>query len=173
MPAGRIAGILLLAGTAAACGDDTAARDCQQPGDPKRQAEACTRVIASDSKSAKAYNNRCLAYNQMDQHEKALADCNQAIRLDPNSASAYNNRGWAYEMTRQFDLALKDYGKAIQLDVPLSYSLANTSREPLGEWMYATTGPVLLNAKTTFSALTEEATAPPTLCHAVPLNLRT
>ena len=126
MPVGRIASILLLAGTAAACGgDDTAARDCQQPGDPKRQAEACTRVIASDPKSGKAYNNRCLAYNQMDQHDKALADCNQAIRLDPNNASAYNNRGWAYEMTRQYDPALKDYSKAIQLDPKFATAYAN------------------------------------------------
>ena len=95
----RMTCILLLAVSTTACGDDSAARDCQQPGrDPKRQAAACTQVIAADPKSAKAYNNRCFAYNEQAQYEKSLADCNMSIKLDPRDASAYNNRGVAYEM---------------------------------------------------------------------------
>ena len=101
---------------ASACGDDSAARDCQQPGrDAKRQAAACTQVIAADPKSSKAYNNRCNAYNELEKYEKSLADCNMAIKLNPRNSSAYNNRGVAYEMRGELDQALEDYSKAIAL----------------------------------------------------------
>ena len=121
----RILCVLVLAFSAAACGDDTAARDCQQPGDPKRQAAACTLVIAADPKSAKAYNNRCFAYNEQAQYANSLADCNMAIKLDPRNASAYNNRGIAYEMRGEFDPALMDYNKAIELNPKFAVAFAN------------------------------------------------
>src|SRR5262245_9633191 len=114
----RIAGLLiLLAGSAAGCGEDqAAARDCQNPPNARRQVEACTQVIIDRPNSAQAYNNRCQAYNQLEQPRNALPDCNEAIRLQPNNASAYNNRGWAREIGKEYDLALKDYDKAIGLD---------------------------------------------------------
>jgi len=104
----------------------TSARDCDAPGNWKRQVEACTQVIAADNpKSALAYNNRCQAYNQMDEPAKALPDCNAAIKLAPRNASAYNNRGWAYEIRKEFDLALADYDKAIEIDPKFALAYAN------------------------------------------------
>jgi tetratricopeptide (TPR) repeat protein len=125
----RIVGVLLLAGSAAACGEDqTAVRDCQSPPTVKRQIEACTRVIAdkpNKTKLSMAYSNRCQAYNQIEDAGTALPDCNMAIKLDPDNASAYNNRGWAHEIRKQYDLALKDYDKAIELDPKFAVAFAN------------------------------------------------
>jgi tetratricopeptide (TPR) repeat protein len=124
----RIAGVLLLAGSAAACGEDERAiRDCQSPshGDMKRLIQACTQMIADRPRSSLAYANRCQAYNQLDDPSTALPDCTKAIQLDPYNASAYNNRGWAYEIRKQYDLALKDYDKAIELDPKFAVAFAN------------------------------------------------
>ena len=117
--------VLMLGFGAAGCSDDTAARDCTQPRNIKRQIEACTTVIADNPKSAQAYNNRCQAYNQIEEPAKALPDCNMAIKLEPRNASAYNNRGWAYEIRKEYDQALKDYSKAIEIDARFALAYAN------------------------------------------------
>lgn len=118
--------VLIVAFAAAACGDDTAAaKDCSQPRNAKQQVEACTKLIAGNAKSAEAYNNRCQAYNQLEETGKALADCNAALKLEPRNASAYNNRGWAYEIRKEYDLALADYGKAIEINSRFALAYAN------------------------------------------------
>lgn len=118
--------VLIVAFAAAACGDDTAAtRDCSQPRNAKQQIEACSKLIASNSKSAEALNNRCQAYNQLEETGKALADCNAALKLEPRNASAYNNRGWAYEIRKEYDLALADYSKAIEINSRFALAYAN------------------------------------------------
>jgi tetratricopeptide (TPR) repeat protein len=116
---------VLLGVGAAACSDDSAARDCSQPRNIKRQIEACTTVIADNPKSAQAYNNRCQAYNQIEEPQKALPDCNMAIKLEPRNASAYNNRGWTHEIRKDYDQALKDYSKAIEIDARFALAYAN------------------------------------------------
>ncbi|HWE17411.1 MAG TPA: tetratricopeptide repeat protein [Hyphomicrobiaceae bacterium] len=130
MPVWRAIPILILALFAAGCGEDpmVAVQDCQQPKSWRSQVDACTKVIESKpkaSQAAKAYDNRCQAYNQLDQPDKAIPDCDMAIKLQPRSASAYNNRGWAREIRKEFDLALVDYGKAIELDPKFALAYAN------------------------------------------------
>lgn len=120
----RCACFLLLACGVAAC-DDSAKQDCQQPADTRRQVEACTQVISADPKQSKAYNNRCYAYNELQQYEKALHDCNMAIKLAPGSFSAYNNRGVTHEMQGNLDEALKDYDKAVELNPRFAGAMAN------------------------------------------------
>ncbi len=118
--------VLIVAFVTAACGDDTAAaRDCTQPRNAKQQVEACTKLIAGNPKSAEALNNRCQAYNQLEEPAKALPDCTAAIKLQPSNASAYNNRGWAYEIRQEYDLALADYSKAIQINSRFALAYAN------------------------------------------------
>ena len=118
--------VLIVAFAAAACGDDTAAaRDCSQPRNAKQQIEACSKLIASNPKSAEALNNRCQAYNQLEETGKALADCNAALKLEPRNASAYNNRGWSYEIRKEYDLALADYTKAIEVNSRFALAYAN------------------------------------------------
>ena len=120
------AGLLLLGLGLTGCGQDTtAARDCTQPRNPKHQIEACTRVISANAKSAEAFNNRCQAYNQLEDTNKAIADCNAALKLEPRNASAYNNRGWAREIRREYDQALADYTKAIEINSRFALAYAN------------------------------------------------
>lgn len=121
----RIACLLLLAGSAAACGDDPQIKACQDGRDPRKQLAACTKVINSDPKLAEAHNNRCFANNELQQYDKSLIDCNTAIKLDPRNASAFNNRGVAYEMQGEFDPALSDYNKAITLYPKFATAYAN------------------------------------------------
>jgi tetratricopeptide (TPR) repeat protein len=42
-----------------------------------------------------AFNNRGLAYADLEQFEKAIQDYNQAIELNPKDFNAFNNRGTA------------------------------------------------------------------------------
>lgn len=121
----RIACLLVLAASAAACGDDPQIKACQDGRDPRKQHAACTKVISSDPKSAEAHNNRCFANNELQQYDKSLIDCNTAIKLDPRNASAFNNRGVAYEMQGEFDPALSDYSKAITLYPKFATAYAN------------------------------------------------
>ena len=44
----RVACVLLLAAATSACGDDPQIAECQQNTNPKRQAEACTKVIRAN-----------------------------------------------------------------------------------------------------------------------------
>jgi tetratricopeptide (TPR) repeat protein len=125
MPLRHATCLLVIALGAAACGDDSAARECQDPTNPRRQVAGCTRLIASEPKSAKAYNNRCQAHNELREYEKSVADCDMAIKLSPGNASAYNNRGVAYEMKGEFDAALKDYDKAVALSPRFAVAYAN------------------------------------------------
>ena len=50
-----------------------------------------------------AFNNRCRAYNDNNETDRAIADCTDAIRLDPNYAGAYDNRGIAYRTKSDYD----------------------------------------------------------------------
>ena len=77
----RIACLLLLAGSAAACGDDPQIKACQDGRDPRKQLAACTKVINADPKMGEAHNNRCFANNELQQYDKSLIDCNTAIKL--------------------------------------------------------------------------------------------
>ena len=65
---------------------------------------------------AMAYNNRGTAYNNLNQHERAIQDLDAAIKLDPNYSWAYNNRGFAYAHLNQYKRAIQDYDAAIQLN---------------------------------------------------------
>ena len=123
----RIACLSIVASSAAACGDDRAALGlgCQDPADARRQVSACTKLIAVDPKHRKAYDNRCQAYNQLEQYDKALADCDMAIKLTPSTASPYNNRGVTHEMRGDYEAALKDYDKAVELNPRFAGAFAN------------------------------------------------
>ncbi len=61
------------------------------------------------------YNNRGVAYREIDDLPKALEDYNTAIQLNPDFAEAYNNRGRVYGDTSNLPNAISDYNKAIKL----------------------------------------------------------
>lgn len=96
----------------------------------------CTAVIDAAGKGdkravkrlAKAYFHRGVAYNGLDQHDKAVADLSQAIQLKPKFARAWYQRGNAHADKGQFDPAIADYDQALQLKPKNARALANRCR---------------------------------------------
>jgi tetratricopeptide (TPR) repeat protein len=62
-----------------------------------------------------AYLNRGLAYNQLGQYDKAIADCTKAIELEPDLADAYYNRAIAHRKNGDRVKADADHVSAKQL----------------------------------------------------------
>jgi len=89
----------------------------------------CTALIESEPASAQdraaGYSNRCWAYSDKGDPDRAIADCNEAIRLDPKLANAYLNRGKAYSDKDDFDRAIADYDQAIKLNPKSSMAYNN------------------------------------------------
>ena len=81
---------------------------------PQKAIDYWGRAIRSKQNTAKAYNNRGLAYHDLKQYEKAVEDFSQAIKLDPAHVAAYNNRGNAYYEMSEYELALIDFNRSIK-----------------------------------------------------------
>jgi hypothetical protein len=86
-----------------------------QYSDPNKAKTYWDRAIAANSKAAEAYNNRGLAFYNMEQHQQAIVDFNQAIQINPKYAEAYNNRGNAYYALRQYQQAEAQYTESLKL----------------------------------------------------------
>lgn len=84
--------------------------------DPNKAVNYWNRAISSNQKSAEAYNNRGIAYQQLKQYRKAVDDYSRAIMLNPRYATAYNNRGNSHYEMNEFQLALNDFNKCLQLE---------------------------------------------------------
>jgi len=94
--------------------------DCGKYLFPDRSIPACTEIITKGHETRRSlailYDNRGNAYEQKNDHDKAIADYNKAIELDPKYAKAYNDRGNAYVQKGGHDKAIADYSKAIELN---------------------------------------------------------
>lgn len=66
--------------------------------------------------SARPYVNRGLAYWNLGQPDKEIADFSKAIGIDSNYTDAYYNRGNAYWSLQNWDNALADYSRTIEID---------------------------------------------------------
>jgi tetratricopeptide (TPR) repeat protein len=79
----------------------------------------CTTVIQSGKEPknnlAIAFSNRCWAYSDKGENDRALQDCNQSIKLNPNYVNAFNNRGNTYLNKGEYDPAIQDFDQAIKL----------------------------------------------------------
>jgi tetratricopeptide (TPR) repeat protein len=80
---------------------------------------------APTTDTAKAANNKGVAYNNSGEFDRGISAFNKAIELDPNFAFAYNNRGWAYIELRQYEQGIADCTKAIELDPRLALAYSN------------------------------------------------
>jgi tetratricopeptide (TPR) repeat protein len=89
---------------------------------------ACARLIEGGKQKgaalAKLYSNRCAAWNQQHEPDRALADCSEAIGLDPQLVAARIGRGDSWKLKREFDRAIADYNEAIRLDPNSAAALA-------------------------------------------------
>ena len=100
-----------------------------EPPDLAKAIDVYSRAIELDSRHARTYYNRGLAYlhrGKASDLGAAIQDFDQAIRLDPGYAPAYTSRAVAFLLRkREGDLerALVDLNQAIELapDQPLAY----------------------------------------------------
>lgn len=83
--------------------------------DPHKAIDFWDRAISHKQNTAKAYNNRGLAYHELKQYELAIKDYSQAIQLDSGYVAAYNNRGNSYYELAEYQLALTDFNQSLQL----------------------------------------------------------
>jgi Flp pilus assembly protein TadD len=86
-----------------------------QYSDPARAKSYLDKAIAANPKMAESYNNRGLAFYNLERHQEAINDFSQAIRLKPQYAEAFNNRGNAYYALDQYQQAEADFNKSLQL----------------------------------------------------------
>ena len=62
-----------------------------------------------------AYKNRGIAYAELKENEKAMADYNQSISLDNTDHKTYTVRGVLYEQLGEYNKAMNDFNRAIAL----------------------------------------------------------
>ncbi len=89
-------------------------------GDYEKAIELYSEALAFNPNYDWAYNNRGIAYIDLEQYEQAISDLNRAIELNPNYANACYNRGIAYSSLKQYKAAISDYKKAIEINPNLS-----------------------------------------------------
>jgi len=93
---------------------------------------ASTQQKQDESRDAKFYNNRGIAFGEKGQYDQAISDFNQAIAINPRYNKAYNNRGIVYRLRGQYNQAISDFNKAIAIN-PLDAEAYNNLA-----WLLAT-----------------------------------
>jgi tetratricopeptide (TPR) repeat protein len=84
--------------------------------DPNKAIEYWGRAIGQNQNTAKAYNNRGLAYYDLKKYQLAIEDYDQAIKQNPGYVAAFNNRGNSYYEMAEYQLALTDFNRSLQLE---------------------------------------------------------
>jgi tetratricopeptide (TPR) repeat protein len=86
---------------------------------PERQIESCTAIIESSEETqegrATAYFYRALAWHDLGNLQRAIADLTDAIRLNPSYAAAYFWRGTVLVETGEYDRAVANYTEALKV----------------------------------------------------------
>jgi Tfp pilus assembly protein PilF len=93
---------------------------------------ASTQSRQDESRDAKFYNNRGIAFAEKGQYEQAISDFNKALEINPRYNKAYNNRGIVYRLRGQYHQAISDFNKAISTN-PLDAEAYNNLA-----WLLAT-----------------------------------
>jgi tetratricopeptide (TPR) repeat protein len=91
-----------------------AATNKREKGDNTGAIADYTKAIQLDPKFAKAYNERGLVYQILQQEKNALADFDRAIQLKPDLAEAYSNRAIIY-LNSNPQKGLSDIQKLVEL----------------------------------------------------------
>ena len=69
--------------------------------------------------------NRGVAYRNLGEWDKAIADYTKAIELDPKYAEAYCDRGVSYSNLGQWEKAISDYSSAIRINPQFPDAISN------------------------------------------------
>lgn len=72
-----------------------------------------SRILKIDPKYADALNNRSIAYTDLKQYDKALADALQYISIRPDSPNGYAIAGYSYIQKQEYSEAIKYCKEAI------------------------------------------------------------
>lgn len=91
-------------------------------------------VISKYQNIPAAYNNRGLAFKELNNPERSLQDFSKAINLDPDYEEAFINRGNVYRDQKRNDEAIADYSKAIALNPKLEKAYVNRGILYLFNW---------------------------------------
>jgi len=87
--------------------------DRLKQGDYPGAIEALTKTIERDPINFGAYLNRGVAYANLKEFDKAIADYSRAIEIVPGFGRAYHDRGHVYAALKQYDRAIADYDQAL------------------------------------------------------------
>lgn len=73
-------------------------------------------AIEQNPNDPQPYLQRGLAYNHLEEYQKALNDFNRVLELDSDNVDAYNFRGTMYFRVGDYEQALADYDQAMKID---------------------------------------------------------
>jgi tetratricopeptide (TPR) repeat protein len=110
--------------------------------DAKRWNEALNaynKAIDLNPNDASAYNNRGLAYDNLDKDDQAIADYDKAIELNPAYGEAFNNLAKTYGRRGYYKQAILFYDRVIRLnpkDADAYYNRGNAYGK-IGDSTYA------------------------------------
>lgn len=74
-----------------------------------------TEIIKIDPQEIEAYYNRGIAYEKLNENQKAIADFNAVTNLNPNYGEAYVSRSQIYLKLSQKEAAILDLERALSL----------------------------------------------------------
>ncbi len=116
----RYAGVMLLAGSLAAC-QSTNLQNAALSGQNSQAGSAAnldslTAVVERTPNDPNAYNIRGAALGKAGRYDDAIADFNRALQINPRFAQAYANRGLVYRLKNDDANALADYNRALQVN---------------------------------------------------------
>jgi tetratricopeptide (TPR) repeat protein len=77
---------------------------------------------------AKIFNSRGLAYQGLNEQDKAIDDFSNAISLDEKNPEFYMNRGLAQGSQRQYERAVEDFSAVIKLNPQNAAAYANRAK---------------------------------------------
>lgn len=130
----------LLALPATGFADDIA--DCNSD-KPDTVIKGCTQLIkagnANNDALSVAYFNRGNAFDDLGDHDGAIADYSESIKLKPDYAESHYNRGLSYNDKEDYDNALADFAEAIKLkpDFARAYYAQGRAYEGKGDLQQA------------------------------------
>ena len=92
-------------------------------------------AIEQNPNDPQPYLQRGLAYNHLEEYQKALNDFNRVLELDADNVDAYNFRGTMYFRVGDYERALADYNQAMNInpDYALLYFNRGYVRIELGK----------------------------------------
>lgn len=99
-------------------------RAYQLQGKVKEALETYTLAIVRDPSSERAYSNRALLYEDLNQYEFARQDLSKAIELNPNFDYAWASRAEVNFVLRNYDDCIKDANEAIRLNPDNAFAYA-------------------------------------------------